>query len=49
MLPNNSERTSHRFKQSLFVNERDLDNGFQILFLRIEIQLKVERVEMDNR
>jgi len=44
-----SERTSHRFEQPLFFNEWDLDNSFPILFLPVKIQLKVKRIEVEDR
>lgn len=39
----------HRFQKAFFVDERNLDDRFPVLFLAVEILCKVCRVEIDNR
>src|ERR1700676_5426554 len=38
--------TRHRFEEPFFVDKWYLDNRFPILFLSIEIELKVDRIEV---
>ena len=48
-IDKHSECTSHRLKQLLCINEWDLDNSLPILFLPVEIELEVKRVELEDR
>ena len=40
--------TGHSFQESLLVDERNLDDGFPILLLSIEILLELGWVEVQN-